>query len=144
MNQRAELPEIVAEGTGGRIELFGNRLRIVKSGFLANLLDIAGVEGALVETVIPLDLIAGFKIIEPLVLPQFIVFSYPGSPPFSGSYLTDAFGENAQMMNLVDNRRFAQLAERLERRLGQRADRMLGISRAGRPSRRGSGGNRSN
>ena len=123
--QANEAPLMIAHGTGGRMELFADRIRIVKSGFLANVLDIVGVEGALVETVIPLDLISGFKVIEPLILPQVIVLSYPGSPSFSGSYLRDAFGENAQMMNIVDNRRFAALAEMLEERLGLRARRQL-------------------
>ncbi|MBI1774048.1 MAG: hypothetical protein HYR63_01750 [Proteobacteria bacterium] len=107
-----DLP-LVAIGMGGRIELREGELRIIKDGLFGILLDMLWIANGLMEKRIPLAHVTSIEIVRPLVLPNFIRFSYAGSPPQTGRYLLDAFAENALIMNPLDHRRFYQVRDRL-------------------------------
>ena len=51
----------------------------------------------------------------------FIKFTYPGSPESTGKLAKDAFAENSLIMNIVDNRRFYELKDRIDQLRRRRA-----------------------
>ena len=59
--------------------------------------------------------ITSVEIVRALVLPDFIRFTYASSPPQTGRYLDDALAENALLMNLIDNRNFYEIRDRIVR-----------------------------
>lgn len=121
-------PLVVAEGIGGTIVLYSDHIKITKAGVIATLLDLIGTEAARVEVVIPLDRISVFRIVSPLLLLQFIAISYPGGEPLTGSYWKDALSDTSLIMNFIDNRKFRELARRLEDLLSHRRQSLDGIS----------------
>jgi len=99
-------PILVAVGLGGRVELTAEHVQLRKGGVVGNMIELLWLGHGITENIIPLRQISSVEIVRPIVLPDFIRFSYPGSPPEQGRYLRDALAENALMMNLVDNRAF--------------------------------------
>jgi hypothetical protein len=103
----------VAGGLGGRIELSDTDLAIVKNGLFGFMLDLLKIAYGAMEKRVPREHVTSIEIVEPLIMPSFIRFSYAGSPPQTGSYLHDALAENALIMNPLDHRRFYEIRDRL-------------------------------
>lgn len=99
-------PILVAVGLGGRLELTAEHVQLRKGGVVGNMIELLWLGHGITENIIPIRQISSVEIVRPIVLPDFIRFSYPGSPPEQGRYLRDALAENALMMNLIDNRAF--------------------------------------
>jgi hypothetical protein len=111
----AELRPLVAGGIGGHLELTDDTLTIVKTGAIAQLLDVLWIADGMMEKSIPVAAITSVEIVRALVLPDFIRVTYASSPPQTGRYLDDALAENALMMNLIDNRNFYEMRDRIIR-----------------------------
>ena len=91
-------------GVGGWLILYPDRLRIVRQGLAftgANLVFHLERE---MDTVISLRELVGVHFVRSLLLVQFLRLTYPGCPAPTGSYLRDAFAENAFLYSLTDNR----------------------------------------
>jgi hypothetical protein len=110
-----ETPALVAVGIGGRIELTADRLRLVKGGVFGHAIELLWLGSGVIEKTIPVRTISAVEIVKPLILPDFIRFSYPGSPSQTGNYIDDALAENALVMSWFDNRPFYQLKAWLDR-----------------------------
>ncbi|HYD65090.1 hypothetical protein [Azospirillum sp.] len=104
----------IARGVGGRLELTGNRLRIVKGGIFGYIITLLGIEGGFVERTVRVSQISSIELDVPVMFFRFIRMSYPGSPTMSGHTFLDMMAENAVLMSLVDNRPFYALVERIE------------------------------
>jgi hypothetical protein len=107
-------PLMVAHGIGGRIELYHHAVRIVRHGYVNFLLTWLGGRPAFVNTVIAIDEISSFDIIEPVFFNDYVSISYPGSPRLTGRNLGDSLAENALLMNFFDNRAFYELRRRYQ------------------------------
>jgi hypothetical protein len=107
-------PLMVAYGIGGRIELYHHAVRIVRHGFINFLLTWLAGRPAFVSTLIAIDDISSFDIVEPVFFNDFVSISYPGSPRLSGHNLEDSLAENALMMNFFDNRAFYALRRQFQ------------------------------
>jgi hypothetical protein len=105
---------MVARGLGGRLELYPDRVRIVRDGYFNYLLGILARRPALIETTIALEQIAAFDIVHPVLFNDFVYVAYPGSPPLTGHSLQDSTAENALLMNFFDNRRFYTIKRRID------------------------------
>lgn len=101
-------------GFAGRTELYGDRVRMVRDGVAAAMAELLGTFRAEAETVIRMDLITGFEIYRPLILPPLLVLHYAGSRPLSGNYWRDAFAENVHMAGFFDQRDVDDFAEAME------------------------------
>ena len=110
----ATLPIMVARGLGGRLELYPDRVRIVRDGYFNYLLGILARRPALIETTIALEQIAAFDIVHPVLFNDFVYVAYPGSPPLTGHSLQDSTAENALLMNFFDNRKFYTIKRRID------------------------------
>ena len=110
----------VAIGLGGRVELWDREIRIIKGGVLGHLTELLWLGYGLKESSLLLDQIAAVEIVRSIVLPDFIRFSYAGSPDLTGNYVHDALAENALMMNLFDNRKFFDIKQAVEEHVAQR------------------------
>lgn len=106
---------LVAIGIGGRIELMGEQIRLIKGGVFGHAVELLWLGYGVSEKTIPVREIAAVEIVKPLFLPDFIRFSYPGSPSQTGNYVEDALAENALIMSWFDNRAFYRLKEWLDR-----------------------------
>lgn len=106
---------VVAVGLGGRLELTDGSVRIVKGGIIGHLVAFLWFSHGMMEKRIPLAQVTSVEIVTPTLLPDFIRVTYAGSPPQTGRYLADMLAENALAMNVVDNRAFYEIAERIER-----------------------------
>ena len=106
--------ELVAVGIGGRVELADSRVRLLKGGVFGHLVELLWLGHGVLESTIAVEQIAAVDIVETMLLPSFIRFSYAGGPKPSGHFLDDALAENALLMNLFDNRGFYRLKERIE------------------------------
>src|SRR5687767_5671547 len=109
------IPALVAVGTGGRIELVGEELRLIKGGVFGHAVELLWLGYGIIEKSIPLRQISAVDIVKPLFLPGFIRFSYPGGPPETGHYITDALAENTLIMSWYDNRPFYRIKAWIER-----------------------------
>jgi hypothetical protein len=107
-------PMIVARGLGGRLELYPDRLRIIKDGYLNYFLGLIARRPALVETTIAIEHIAAFDIVHPILYNDFLYVAYPGSPPLTGHALHDSTAENALLMNFFDNRMFYAIKRQID------------------------------
>ncbi len=87
---------------------------LTKNHFLGDLINILGLGYGKVQKTIMIDDISSVSIIRPMLFPDFIVFTYPGSSSVTGNTFTDALKENALIMNLFDNRAFYELKERIQ------------------------------
>ena len=110
-----ETPLFVAVGIGGRIELAGERIRLIKGGVFGHAVELLWLGYGITEKTIPVREISAVEIVKPLVLPGFIRFSYPGSPRQTGNYIDDALAENALAMGWFDNRAFYRIKAWIER-----------------------------
>ena len=113
-------PLIVATGIGGRIELLDDRVRLVKDNIFGVFVNLLALGYGTVNKTIAIDEISTISIVRPLLFPDFIKFTYPGSPESSGRTMKDALAENALIMNIVDNRRFYELKDRVDELRRQR------------------------
>jgi hypothetical protein len=111
----SETPLFVAVGIGGRIELTAEQVRLVKGGVFGHAVELLWLGYGVIEKTIPVRTISAVEIVKPLVLPDFIRFSYPGSPRQTGHYIDDALAENALLMSWLDNRVFYQIKTWLDR-----------------------------
>lgn len=102
-------------GVGGWLILYPDRLRIVRQGLAftgANLVFHLERE---MDTVISLRELVGVHFVRSLLLVQFLRLTYPGCPAPTGSYLRDAFAENAFLYSLTDNRPLLGLMHEIAR-----------------------------
>jgi hypothetical protein len=108
-------PLLVAHGIGGRLELYGNCIRIRRDGYVNYLLNWLAGRPAFIDTSIPLEEVSSFDIIQPVLFNDFVVIAYPGSPPLTGRSLYDSMAENALLMGFFDNREFYALKSEFQR-----------------------------
>ena len=108
-------PILVATGIGGRLESTAEHIRLVKGGVFGHLTEALWLGHTVGENTIPIREIAAVEIVRPILLPDFIRFSYPGGPRGTGRYLEDALAENALMMNIIDNRAFYAIKDWIDR-----------------------------
>lgn len=106
---------IVAVGIGGRIELTPGEVRLVKGGVFGHAVELLWLGHGVIEKTIRVRDIAAVEIVKSMLLPDFIRFSYPGSPPETGHYIGDALAENALIMSWIDNRAFYRIKSWLDR-----------------------------
>src|SRR5690349_8869503 len=92
-------PMLVAVGIGGRVELVDEQIRLIKGGVFGHAVELLWLGYGVSEKTIPVREIAAVEIVKPLFLPDFIRFSYPGSPSQTGNYVDDALAENALIMS---------------------------------------------
>lgn len=107
------LAVLIAVGIGGHLELAGDRLRIVKGGIFGHAVELLWLGHGVIDKTVRVSHISAVEVVKPMLLPDYIRFSYPGSPPDSGHYLDDALAENALIMNPIDNRKFYEIKERI-------------------------------
>jgi hypothetical protein len=112
-------PLIVARGLCGRLELYGDRIRIVRRGLINYLLYLMGGTIAELDTHIPIDKIASIDIIKPIIWNDYVTFAYPGGPPNKGDTLKDATAENALFLNFFDNRAVYDIVYIVERMVSE-------------------------
>jgi hypothetical protein len=110
-----EFPLFVAFGIGGRVELRAEQIRLIKGGIFGHAVELLWLGYGVTEKSIPVRTISSVEIVKPLVMPNFIRFSYPGSPRQTGNYIDDALAENALLMGHVDNRAFYRIKAWLDR-----------------------------
>src|SRR6266850_5774632 len=110
-----ERPALVAVGIGGRIELVAEQIRLTKGGVFGHAVELLWLGYGVSEKTIPVREIAAVEIVKPLLLPDFIRFSYPGSPSRTGNYIDDALAENALIMSWFDNRAFYRIKAWIDR-----------------------------
>lgn len=111
----SEIPLLVADGIGGRLEVTEEQVRLLKGGVFGHAVELLWLGYSVGEKSMPVRTITSVELVEPLFLPNFIRFSYPGSPPLTGSYFRDALAENALIMGWFDNRPFYRIKAWLER-----------------------------
>src|SRR5438067_9806480 len=99
-------PMLVAIGIAGRIELVAEQIRLIKGGVFGHAVELLWLGYGVSEKSIPVREISAVEIVQPMFLPDFIRFSYPGSPGRTGNYVDDALAENALIMSWFDNRAF--------------------------------------
>ena len=119
VRERGATP-LVARGLGGRLELSRNEIRIFKNGVWGELVEVLLLGYGIVEKRIFLDQLAAVEIVHIPVFPSFIRFSYQGAPTLTGHYLQDALAENSLLMNVLDNRKFYELKDRLDQFIARR------------------------
>lgn len=110
-----DAPRLVAVGVGGRLELAGEEIRLIKGGVFGHAVELLWLGYGMIDKSIPISQISAVEIVKPILLPDFFRLSYPGSPRQTGRYLDDALAENALIMNLFDNRKFYELKAWIDR-----------------------------
>ena len=123
---------LVAIGLGGRVELWSEEIRIIKGGVFGHLAELLRLGYGVGQSTLFIAGITAVEIVRSIILPDFIRFSYAGSPPLTGDYTHDALAENALIMNVFDNRKFYDLKEALEAQIARRQIGDGGIGRDGR------------
>ncbi len=118
-HSQEEQEVLVAKGTGGRLELEGNCLRLTKGGTFGFFLALLGVEGGFVERTIRVSDIAAVEMDKPALFFRYMRFSYPGAPDLTGDDLKDMMAENSLLMSLFDNRGLYRIKERIEHSMNQ-------------------------
>ena len=118
----------MAIGLGGRVELWNDEIRIIKGGVFGHLAELLWLGYGLGQSTLFIAGITAVEIVRSMILPDFIRFSYAGSPPLTGDYAHDALAENALIMNVFDNRKFYDLKEAVDAQIVGRpaGDRMMG------------------
>ncbi|EDP66081.1 hypothetical protein BAL199_24079 [alpha proteobacterium BAL199] len=119
-------------GFAGRTELYEDRVRMVRDGVAAAMAEILHTFRAEAETTIRMDLITGFEVFRPMILPPLLVLHYAGSRPLTGHYWRDAFAENVHMAGFLDQRDLEHFVEELETVLRLWTIRPAAFARAGR------------
>lgn len=110
---------LVARGTGGKIELCGNRITLTKGGAFGVLITLLGIEGGFVERTIRVSDISAVEFDSPVFFFHYVRFSYPGAPQLTGRDTRDMMAENVMLMSLIDNRMFYVIKERIERSMDE-------------------------
>jgi hypothetical protein len=108
-------PMLVAVGVAGRIELVAEQIRLIKGGVFGHAVELLWLGYGVSEKSIPVREISAVEIVQPMFLPDFIRFSYPGSPGQTGNYVDDALAENALIMSWFDNRAFYRIKDWIDR-----------------------------
>jgi hypothetical protein len=108
-------PALVAVGIGGRIEMVDEQIRLIKGGVFGHAVELLWLGYGVTLKSIPIREIAAVEIVKPMLLPDFIRFSYPGSPPRTHNYIDDALAENALIMSWFDNRAFYEIKAWIDR-----------------------------
>ena len=109
-----------------------DRVRMVRDGVAAAMAEILHTFRAEAETTIRMDLITGFEVFRPMILPPLLVLHYAGSRPLTGHYWRDAFAENVHMAGFLDQRDLEHFVEELETVLRLWTIRPAAFARAGR------------
>ncbi len=119
---RGQKPIMVANGRGGRVELYENHVRLIRDGPLSIIAAIGFLPNASLDKTIPLDLITSVEIVNPITAVGYIRFSYPGAPTPAGKTLKDQRAENVVLMaGFLPNTTFWKIKEYIENRQAQRA-----------------------
>lgn len=103
-----------AKGLGGHIDVFRDRIEVVRHGVLHFLFEVLDLYEGSTHTVLPLASITGVSLIEPFFAPGYIRFSYAGSPEYTKHYWADAMKPNSLLMGYFDNRAFHRLKRVIE------------------------------
>lgn len=104
------------DGIGGHIDVFADRIVLHRHGFVHFWVELLKLYEGSTETVIPLSQISSMTIVQPVFLPGYARFTYPGSPVYSPHYWVDAMQPNTMLMGYVDNRGFHRLKRMLDGR----------------------------
>jgi hypothetical protein len=112
-------PLLVAHGLCGRLELYNDRIRIVRRGLINYVLYLIGGTLAELDTHIPIEKIASIDIVKPIIWNDYVTVAYPGGPPNKGETLKDATAENALFLNFFDNRAVYDIIYILERMVSE-------------------------
>jgi hypothetical protein len=104
-------PVFHVHGLGGHIDVFEDRLEIHRHGLLHIALEILLLYEGSTELILPIDKITSVALIEPMVFPGYVRFSYPGAPIYSKDYWTDAMAPNTLLMGYFDHRPFHRLRD---------------------------------
>lgn len=96
-------------GLGGHIDVFPDRIDIHRHGLLHMALEILLLYEGSTELSLPIAAITSVSLVEPLVFPGYIRFSYAGAPDYSKDYWTDAMAPNTLLMGYFDHRGFHRL-----------------------------------
>jgi hypothetical protein len=107
----ADHPVFHVHGLGGHIDVFEDRLEIHRHGLLHIALEILLLYEGSTELILPMDKITSVALIEPMVFPGYVRFSYPGAPIYSKDYWTDAMAPNTLLMGYFDHRPFHRLRD---------------------------------
>ncbi len=114
-NSGTGIPLLVAVGIGGRVELTAEHIRLIKGGVFGYAVELLWLGYGVTEKSMPVRTISAVEIVKPLVMPNFVRFSYPGSPRQTGNYIDDALAENALVMGWFDNRAFYRIKAWIDR-----------------------------
>jgi hypothetical protein len=109
-----ETPLLQVHGLGGYVSLFPNRIEIHRHGALNFILEMLNLYEGSTEIIIPLDQVTSVMIIEPILVPGYIRFSFAGAMEYSPHYWVDAMTPNTLLMSYFDNRGFHKLKRMLE------------------------------
>ncbi len=107
-------PLLVARGTGGRLVLWEDQVWLIKFNLFGGFINLLGFDLGKINKSININQISSVTIVQPMFFPNYITFTYPGSPVSTGNMMQDAFAENALLMNFFDNRRFFELKQRMD------------------------------
>lgn len=108
-------PTLIVRGTGCRLELSQNQIRIVKGGIVGLVVTMLGYKGGFLDRTMKVTDISVVEITEPVFLFRYMRFTYPGAPSRNGHNLQDMLAENAVIMSLWDDRNFYKLREQIEK-----------------------------
>lgn len=111
----ARQPLLVARGTGGRLVLWEDQVCLAKHSLFNSIIKLFGFGLGKSNKSIVIKQISSVTIVQPMLFPNFILFTYPGSPASTGNSLRDAVAENALLMNFFDNRRFFELKSLMDK-----------------------------
>lgn len=111
----ARQPLLVARGTGGQLVLWEDQVWLTKYSLFSNFAKLFGFGLGKSNKSIALKQISSVTIMQPMLFPNFIIFTYPGSPASTGNLMRDALAENAMLMNFFDNRRFFELKSLMDK-----------------------------
>ena len=106
---------LVVRGTGCRLELSQNQLRIVKGGIVGLIVTLLGFKGGFIDRTLKVTDISAIEMTEPVFLLRYMRFTYPGAPSRNEHNVHDMLAENAVIMSLWDDRNFYRLRELIEK-----------------------------
>lgn len=105
---------LVAQGTGGRLELHGNTLHLTKGGLFGFFVTMLGLHGGHAHQTIRVSDISAIEFEKHGLFFHYVRFCYPGAPKESGNHLHDMMADNALLMNMFDNRDLYRIKEKIE------------------------------
>lgn len=104
-------PVFHVNGVGGHIDVFPDRLEIHRHGLLHLLLELSLLYEGSTDLILPIERITTVSLVEPLLFPGYIRFTYPGAPVYSKDYWTDIMAPNTLPMGYFDHRGFHRLRD---------------------------------